>query len=368
VYTRGSARLSNGEARVRLGSTFAWVANPDVGLTAHLTPRGAWSDLYVESVGTNELVVKSAGGDPSAAFDYAVYGLRIGFEEVSIVQEKTREAFIPSMTEHRRRYAREPELRSYSALERFTAMDASIEAGARGTDQAAGRTPRDFQRSAALAHAVHEYDPRLDGPVDRLPRLHRERGYRQDPLPASEDRTVRSAQTPDRAPIREGGTAADVAAIGAGDPTGANGAGGAKGERAVRDATASPASTTSSLEIDHATLLPVIGSVEPGDVLVADAESAGSLRRGEIAADPAVIGVAGGAASGGQAPVLTSGIVLCKVDARYGSIRPGDLLTTSPTEGHAMRLGASSPGAILGKALERLDDGARAIKVLLTVR
>ena len=40
TMTRGSARLTNGEAHVVLGGTFALVANPDLGLTAHLTPRG----------------------------------------------------------------------------------------------------------------------------------------------------------------------------------------------------------------------------------------------------------------------------------------------------------------------------------------
>ena len=40
TYTRGSARLLSGEARVKLGPTFAWVTNPDIGLTAHLTPPG----------------------------------------------------------------------------------------------------------------------------------------------------------------------------------------------------------------------------------------------------------------------------------------------------------------------------------------
>jgi hypothetical protein len=40
VYTRGYGRLVDGRAEVALGETFALVANPDLGLSAHLTPRG----------------------------------------------------------------------------------------------------------------------------------------------------------------------------------------------------------------------------------------------------------------------------------------------------------------------------------------
>jgi hypothetical protein len=59
TYTRGSGSVSNGLARVALGETFAWVTNPDIGLTAQVTPRGEWANLYVESVTPSELVVRS---------------------------------------------------------------------------------------------------------------------------------------------------------------------------------------------------------------------------------------------------------------------------------------------------------------------
>ncbi|MBP7149874.1 MAG: hypothetical protein KBD01_20295, partial [Acidobacteria bacterium] len=116
VYTRGTARLVDGEARVALGPTFQWVTNPDIGLTAHLTPRGAWSDLYVAALSTTELVVRGEGGAQDALFDYIVYGLRIGFEESSVVQQKRQEAFIPSMRDHRELYASAPGLRGFNAL------------------------------------------------------------------------------------------------------------------------------------------------------------------------------------------------------------------------------------------------------------
>ena len=69
-----------------------------------------------------------------------------------------------------------------------------------------------------------------------------------------------------------------------------------------------------------------------------------------------------------RAPVALSGVAFCKVDAGYGSIRPGDLLTTSPTPGHAMHAHEPLPGTILGKALEPLDNGTGLIKVLVMLR
>ena len=66
--------------------------------------------------------------------------------------------------------------------------------------------------------------------------------------------------------------------------------------------------------------------------------------------------------------MAVSGVALCKVDAGYGSIRAGDLLTTSPTRGHAMRAADPVPGTLLGKALEPLDVGTGTIRVLVMLR
>jgi len=126
TYTRGTARLTDGEATVSLGETFQWVTNPEIGLTAHLTPRGGGSVLYVESISTEEMIVRSYEGFPdNVYFDYLVYGLRIGFEEHSVVQEKDLEARIPDMSDHHDMYTRRPDLRQYNALERYTSMYAS---------------------------------------------------------------------------------------------------------------------------------------------------------------------------------------------------------------------------------------------------
>jgi len=149
TYTRGTARLSGGEVRVPLGETFEWVTNPDIGLTVYLTPVGSWSQLYVAEKSTTELVVRSAGGDPDAVFDYVVMGLRIGFEEASVVQEKRRDAPIPSMASVQARYRDEPQLRRYTALERFEVMRRDV----------GGPLPIDLSASEALVQAVGRFDP-----------------------------------------------------------------------------------------------------------------------------------------------------------------------------------------------------------------
>jgi hypothetical protein len=59
------------------------------------------------------------------------------------------------------------------------------------------------------------------------------------------------------------------------------------------------------------------------------------------------------------------------VDGTYGEVSPGDLLTTSPTPGYAMVVKDHSraQGAILGKAMEELEQGERGqILVLVTLQ
>ena len=62
-----------------------------------------------------------------------------------------------------------------------------------------------------------------------------------------------------------------------------------------------------------------------------------------------------------RCPLALSGKVWCKVDADWAPIEVGDMLTTSPTPGHAMR--ATDParafGAVIGKALGSLSVGPR---------
>jgi hypothetical protein len=67
----------------------------------------------------------------------------------------------------------------------------------------------------------------------------------------------------------------------------------------------------------------------------------------------------------GEALLATSGVVLCLVDAAFGAIEPGDLLTASPNPGHAARADDAAPGVVLGKAMEAWSAGTGLIRVLL---
>ncbi len=64
------------------------------------------------------------------------------------------------------------------------------------------------------------------------------------------------------------------------------------------------------------------------------------------------------------------GKVCCKVDAQYSPIEVGDLLTTSPTSGHAMK--ATDPlkafGSVIGKALRPLTAGQGMIPILIALQ
>lgn len=60
----------------------------------------------------------------------------------------------------------------------------------------------------------------------------------------------------------------------------------------------------------------------------------------------------------------------CKVDADIAPITVGDLLTTSPTKGHAQKVldPSKAVGAIVGKALGNLKKGKGKIPVLVTLQ
>jgi hypothetical protein len=69
--------------------------------------------------------------------------------------------------------------------------------------------------------------------------------------------------------------------------------------------------------------------------------------------------------------VALAGRVYCNVDAIYGEVSPGNLLTTAPTPGHAMVVKdyRKAQGAILGKAMEKLPEGKKGqILVLVTLQ
>ncbi|MBI5386536.1 MAG: hypothetical protein HZA90_17845 [Verrucomicrobia bacterium] len=127
------------------------------------------------------------------------------------------------------------------------------------------------------------------------------------------------------------------------------------------------------------------GEVRPGYVMCIDADRPGQLRLATRAYDSTVAGIVSGAggvnpgltltqegsSASGSHPVALSGRVYCWVDAEAGgAVQPGDLLTTSDTPGHAMKVmdRAKAGGATLGKAMTRLESGRGLVLVLVTLQ
>jgi hypothetical protein len=124
--------------------------------------------------------------------------------------------------------------------------------------------------------------------------------------------------------------------------------------------------------------------IEAGMVLVIDSENPGKLRVSEKAYDRCVAGIVSGAGdiqpgvvmgqtgtmATGEHPVALSGRVYCWANASNGPIAPGDLLTTSDTPGHAMKVTDynQAQGAILGKAMSYLEEGQGLVLVLVTLQ
>jgi hypothetical protein len=120
-----------------------------------------------------------------------------------------------------------------------------------------------------------------------------------------------------------------------------------------------------------------------GSVVVIDEQNAGHLKLSTQAYDSHVAGVVSGAngikpgislhqegvLEGGENVALT-GRVFVQADATFGAIKPGDLLTTCDTPGHAMKVGdhTKAQGAILGKAMSSLKEGKGMVLVLVTLQ
>jgi hypothetical protein len=67
-------------------------------------------------------------------------------------------------------------------------------------------------------------------------------------------------------------------------------------------------------------------------------------------------------------PLAVIGLVPVKASAENGPIAPGDLLVASSTPGHAMRADHFVGGAVIGKALEPLDEGTGVIQMLVMLQ
>ena len=120
---------------------------------------------------------------------------------------------------------------------------------------------------------------------------------------------------------------------------------------------------------------------EPGTVMILGVD--GALLESQQAYDKRVAGVVSGAGdykpaivldgrktSRNRQPIALMGKVFCKADAQFGTIDVGDLLTTSPTPGHAMV--AADPalafGTVIGKALHPLSSGKGVIPILVALQ
>ena len=123
--------------------------------------------------------------------------------------------------------------------------------------------------------------------------------------------------------------------------------------------------------------------LEKGSVVVIDDEHPGRLKRSTGAYDTRVAGIISGAngvnpgialhqeglVEGGQ-NVALSGRVYVQAVASSGAITPGDLLTTSNTPGHAMKVTehTRAQGAVIGKAMSSLNEGTGMVLVLVTLQ
>ena len=122
-------------------------------------------------------------------------------------------------------------------------------------------------------------------------------------------------------------------------------------------------------------------SPEAGTVMVIAED--GAVRESRDAYDKKVAGVVSGAGEfrhglvldsrqgeEGRIPLALVGKVYCKVDAQYSPIEVGDLLTTSPTPGHAMKAvdPARAFGCVIGKALRRFGHGQGTVPILVSLQ
>lgn len=124
--------------------------------------------------------------------------------------------------------------------------------------------------------------------------------------------------------------------------------------------------------------------IQPGLIVSIDPANPGKLIVSSQSYDRRVAGIisgAGGVKPGmmmsqsgsiadGSRPVALTGRVYCWADASNGPIEPGDLLTTSPIPGHAMKATdqTKAQGAIIGKAMTSLKKGKGLVLVLVSLQ
>jgi hypothetical protein len=125
-------------------------------------------------------------------------------------------------------------------------------------------------------------------------------------------------------------------------------------------------------------------AIEPGLVVSIDLANPGKLVVSRRAYDRRVAGIISGAGginpglvmgqkgsiADGKQPVALSGRVWVYCDAIRNPIKPGDLLTTSTTPGHAMKVRnyQKAQGAIIGKAMTPLKGGRGLVLALVSLQ
>jgi len=134
---------------------------------------------------------------------------------------------------------------------------------------------------------------------------------------------------------------------------------------------------------DLAEKFPVSEPVKPGMVVVIDPDHPGQLRLSRTAYDRRVAGVVSGANDlpagailghlpglDDAPPIALTGRVWVYCDFAGGAIEPGDMLTTSNTPGHAMKVTdySAGQGAIIGKAMTSLEAGQGLVLVLVSLQ
>jgi hypothetical protein len=121
-------------------------------------------------------------------------------------------------------------------------------------------------------------------------------------------------------------------------------------------------------------------NIPKGAVVVIDDQNPGALKLSDRPYDKRVAGVISGANGvnpgitlsqkgvlDGEQQVALTGRVYVQADTSNGPIEPGDLLTTSATPGHAMKVTdhAQAQGAVFGKAMSALKEGKGMVLVLV---
>ena len=125
-------------------------------------------------------------------------------------------------------------------------------------------------------------------------------------------------------------------------------------------------------------------AIVPGMAVSIDPKHTGKLTIARSAYDKAVVGVISGAdginpgllmsqdgsIADGEHAVAIAGRVSVLADARFGKIRPGDFLTTSPRAGYVMKATNKkrASGAVIGKAMSGLEKGEGHVLILINLQ